>query len=220
MTTMPATKYAKSGDVHIAYQVVGEGAQPLVLVPGWLSHMEYEWEEPSIGRFLRRLASFSKLILLDRRGTGLSDRVSELPSLEERMDDVRAVMDAAGVEQAALFGLSEGGPMCWTFAATHPSRTSALALYGTFARMTRARDYPIGLPAHLMEQFLDLVEASWGTGSVSADFFAPSMAHDAAFRQSWARLTNPADSALRSTYRQTMRNASSCSMGKLLNRPW
>ena len=187
MTTMPATKYAKSGDVHIAYQVVGEGAQPLVLVPGWVSHIEYAWEEPSFSRFLRRLASFSKLILLDRRGTGLSDRVSELPSLEQRMDDVRAVMDAAGVEQAALFGLSEGGPMCWTFAATHPSRTSALALYGTFARMTRGPDYPIGLPAHLMEQFLDLVEASWGTGSVSADFFAPSVAHDAAFRQSWAR---------------------------------
>jgi pimeloyl-ACP methyl ester carboxylesterase len=187
MTTMPATKYAKSGDVHIAYQVVGEGAQPLVLVPGWVSHIEYAWEEPSFSRFLRRLASFSRLILLDRRGTGLSDRVSELPSLEQRMDDVRAVMDAAGVEQAALFGLSEGGPMCWTFAATYPSRTSALALYGTFARMTRALDYPIGLPSHLMEQFLDLAETSWGTGSVSADFFAPSVAHDEAFRQSWAR---------------------------------
>jgi pimeloyl-ACP methyl ester carboxylesterase len=187
MTMTPATKYAKSGDVHIAYQVVGEGAQPLVLVPGWVSHIEYAWEEPSFSRFLRRLASFSRLVLLDRRGTGLSDRVSELPSLEQRMDDVRAVMDAAGVEQAALFGLSEGGPMCWTFAATYPSRTSALVLYGTFARMMRAPDYPIGLPSPLMEQFLDLVEASWGTGSVSTDFFAPSVAHDETFRQSWAR---------------------------------
>jgi len=117
MTTMPTTKYAKSGDVHIAYQVVGEGAQNLVLVPGWVSHIEYAWEDPSLSHFLRRLASFSRLILLDRRGTGLSDRVTELPSLEQRMDDVRAVMDAAGVERAALFGLSEGGPMCLTFAA-------------------------------------------------------------------------------------------------------
>jgi pimeloyl-ACP methyl ester carboxylesterase len=131
MTTIPTTKYAKSGDVHIAYQVVGEGAQNLVLVPGWVSHIEYAWEDPSFSRFLRRLASFSRLILLDRRGTGLSDRVNELPTLEQRMDDVRAVMDAAGAEQAALFGISEGGPMSLMFAATYPTRTSALVLYGT-----------------------------------------------------------------------------------------
>ena len=155
MTTMPTTKYAKSGDVHIAYQVVGDGAQNLVLVPGWVSHIEYAWEDPSLSHFLRRLASFSRLILLDRRGTGLSDRVNELPSLEQRMDDVRAVMDAAGVERAALFGLSEGGPMCLTFAATYPHRTSALVLYGTFARMLRAPDYPIGVPAELLGKFLD-----------------------------------------------------------------
>jgi len=187
MTTMPTTKYAKSGDVHIAYQVVGEGAQNLVLVPGWVSHIEYAWEDPSLSHFLRRLASFSRLILLDRRGTGLSDRVNELPSLEQRMDDVRAVMDAAGVERAALFGLSEGGPMCLTFAATYPHRTSALILYGTFARMLRAPDYPIGVPAELLGKFLEFVEQSWGTGSLSADYFAPSMARDEAFRQSWAR---------------------------------
>lgn len=187
MTTIPATKYAKSGDVHIAYQVVGEGAQNLVLVPGWVSNIEYAWEDPSFSHFLRRLASFSRLILLDRRGTGLSDRVSELPTLEQRMDDVRAVMDAAGAERAALFGLSEGGPMCMTFAATYPSRTSALLLYGTFARLLRASDYPIGVPAGLMGQFLDRVEESWGTGSMSADYFAPSMTGDEAFRRSWAR---------------------------------
>jgi len=187
MTTMPTTKYAKSGDVHIAYQVVGDGAQNLVLVPGWVSHIEYAWEDPSLSHFLRRLASFSRLILLDRRGTGLSDRVNELPSLEQRMDDVRAVMDAAGVERAALFGLSEGGPMCLTFAATYPHRTSALILYGTFARMLRAPDYPIGVPAELLGKFLEFVEQSWGTGSMSADYFAPSMARDEAFRQSWAR---------------------------------
>lgn len=187
MTTMPTTKYAKSADVHIAYQVVGEGAQNLVLVPGWVSHLEYGWEDPSFSHFLRRLASFSRLILLDRRGTGLSDRVHELPTLEQRMDDVRAVMDAAGAEQAALFGLSEGGPMCLTFAATYPSRTSALVLYGTFARLMRAPDYPIGVPAELLGQFLELVEESWGSGSMSADYFAPSMAGDEAFRRSWAR---------------------------------
>jgi pimeloyl-ACP methyl ester carboxylesterase len=187
MTTMPTTKYAKSGDVHIAYQVVGEGAQHLVLVPGWVSHIEYAWEDPSFSHFLRRLASFSRLILLDRRGTGLSDRVNELPTLEQRMDDVRAVMDAAGVERAALFGLSEGGSMCMTFAATYPHRTSALVLYGTFARMVRAPDYPIGAPPELLDWFLENVEESWGTGSVSAEYFAPSMARDEGFRRSWAR---------------------------------
>jgi pimeloyl-ACP methyl ester carboxylesterase/class 3 adenylate cyclase len=187
MTAIPATKYARSGDVHIAYQVVGEAAQNLVLVPGWVSHLEYAWEDPSFSNFLRRLASFSRLILLDRRGTGLSDRVHELPTLEQRMDDVRAVMDAADAERAALFGLSEGGPMCLTFAATYPSRTSALVLYGTFARLVRAPDYPIGLPAELLGQFLERVEESWGTGSMSADYFAPSLVRDEAFRRSWAR---------------------------------
>jgi pimeloyl-ACP methyl ester carboxylesterase len=144
MAATPATRYAKSGDVHIAYQVVGDGANDLVLVPGWVSHVEYAWEDPSFSDFLKRLASFSRLILLDRRGTGLSDRVAELPTLEERMDDVRAVMDAAGSERAAVFGVSEGGPMCMTFAATYPERTSALVLYGTFAKLARAPDYPIG----------------------------------------------------------------------------
>src|SRR5438132_11108554 len=128
MTTIPTTKYAKSADVHIAYQVVGEGAPNLVLVPGWVSHIEYAWEDPTFSRFLRRLASFSRLILLDRRGTGLSDRVAELPSLEQRMDDLRAVMDAAGSQRAALFGISEGGPMCMMFTATYPERTDALIL--------------------------------------------------------------------------------------------
>ena len=186
MTTIPTTKYARSGDVHIAYQVVGEGSQNLVLVPGWVSHIEYAWEEPSFSRFLRRLASFSRLILLDRRGTGLSDRVNELPTLEQRMDDVRAVMDAAGVEQASLFGISEGGPMSMMFAATYPARTSALVLYGTFARLLRAPDYAFGMPAESAGKFLELLEESWGTG-ISADGFAPSLAHDEVFRRSWAR---------------------------------
>src|SRR6059058_2306738 len=134
MTAMPTTKYAKSADVHIAYQVVGEGAQNLVLVPGWVSHIEYAWEDPSCSHFLRRLASFSRLILLDKRGTGLSDRVAELPTMEERMDDVRAVLDAVGSGHAALVGLSEGGPLCALFAATYPERTSSLIMIGSYAR--------------------------------------------------------------------------------------
>ena len=187
MLPVPTTKYARSGDVHIAYQVVGKGAQDLILVPGWVSHIEYAWQEPSYSNFLRRLASFTRLILLDRRGTGLSDRVADLPTLEQRMDDVRAVMDAAGSERAVVVGLSEGGPMCMLFAATYPARTSALVLYGTFARMLRAADYPIGVPDEVMETFGKRVEDTWGTGSISADHFAPSLAHDAAFRQSWAQ---------------------------------
>src|SRR5437773_3103815 len=142
MSTPPTTKYAKSGDVHIAYQVVGEGPHDLVLVPGWVSHVEYAWEEPSYARFLTRLASFSRLIMLDRRGTGLSDRVADLPSLEQRMDDVRAVMDAAGSERATLFGISEGGPMCLLFAATYPQRTSGLSHYGSLARRIAATPLP------------------------------------------------------------------------------
>ncbi len=186
MTAVPTTKYARSGDVHIAYQVVGEGPHDLVLVPGWASHVEYAWEDPCFSHFLSRLASFSRLILLDTRGTGLSDRVADLPTLEQRMDDVRAVMDAAGSDRAALFGISEGGPMCLMFAATYPARTSALMLYGTFARILRAHDYPIGLPVETLGKFLERAEETWGTGTISADF-APSFAHDETFRRSWAR---------------------------------
>src|SRR4030095_7576652 len=187
MTATPTTKYAKSGDVHVAYQVVGEGLQNLVLIPGWVSHIEYAWEDPSFSHFLKRLASFARLILLDRRGTGLSDRVNELPTLEQRMDDVRAVMDAAGAERAALFGISEGGPMSLVFAATYPQRTSALVLYGTYARLLRAPDYPIGLPEEVLDAAIEFVGQSWGTGAMSTDQFAPSMANDEAFRRSWAR---------------------------------
>lgn len=187
MTAIPTTKYARSGDVHIAYQLVGEGLHDLVLVPGWVSHIEYAWEEPSFSYFLMRLASFSRLILLDRRGTGLSDRVTELPTLEQRMDDIRAVMDAAGSERAALFGISESGPMCLMFAATYPARTRALVLFNTFARLLRAPDYPIGLPDAVLGRFLERIEETWGTGTISAEVFAPSHAQDERFRQSWAR---------------------------------
>jgi pimeloyl-ACP methyl ester carboxylesterase len=132
---LPETKYAKSGDIHIAYQVVGDGPVDLVFIPGWFSHQDLQWEDPAKARFLRRLAAFARLILFDKRGVGLSDRVppDQLPILEERIDDVRAVLDAVGSERAALFGVSEGGAMCALFAATYPDRTAALVLYSTRA---------------------------------------------------------------------------------------
>jgi pimeloyl-ACP methyl ester carboxylesterase len=182
----PETKYAKSGGVNIAYQVTGEGPLDLVLVPGWVSHVENAWEEPSLARFLHRLASFCRLILLDRRGTGLSDPVAALPTLEQRMDDVRAVMDAAGSKKAALFGISEGGPMCILFAATYPERATALVLYGTFARGLHDSEYPWAPTPAQLERFLERVDREWGTG-ITARYFAPSIAQDDRDVQSWGR---------------------------------
>lgn len=179
------TRYAKSGGVHVAYQVTGAGPD-LVLVPGWVSHVEYAWESSSFSRFLHRLASFSRLILLDRRGTGLSDRVAELPTLEERMDDVRAVMDAVGSERAALFGISEGGPMCMLFAATYPERTSALVLYGTLVKGMQDADASWAPTKEQVDTFLDLIGKAWGTG-ITLDLFGPSLAQDERERQYWAR---------------------------------
>ena len=130
------TKYAKSGDTHIAYQVVGEGDLDVIYVPGWVSHVELCWEEPSLNRFLSRIASFARLIIFDKRGTGLSDRVSndQLPTLEERADDLLAVMDAANSSRAALIGFSEGGNLAAFFAASHPDRTSSLVMFGAFGK--------------------------------------------------------------------------------------
>ncbi len=143
---MATTRYTKSADVNIAYQVVGEGPRDLVYVPGWISNVEVMWEEPSMARFLHRLASFSRLIVFDKRGTGMSDPVQldALPTLEERMDDVRAVMDAVGSEKATLLGHSEGGAMCILFAATYPERTEGLILVGSWAKRVPSEDYPVG----------------------------------------------------------------------------
>ena len=183
---IPETRYAKSGEVNIAYQVVGDGPRDLVLVPGWVSNVEVLWEEPALARFLRRLASFSRLILFDKRGTGLSDRVADLPTLETRMDDVRAVMDTVGSERAALLGYSEGGPMCALFAATYPARTSALIMGGSYARRTWAPDYPWAPTLEEHESFLDRCQREWG-GPVGLEIRAPSVARDERFRQWWAR---------------------------------
>jgi pimeloyl-ACP methyl ester carboxylesterase/DNA-binding winged helix-turn-helix (wHTH) protein len=181
----PRVHYARSGDVNIAYQVVGDGPLDLVFVMGWVSHLEYFWKEPSFARFLLRLASFSRLILLDKRGTGLSDRVAELPTLEQRMDDVRAVMDAVGSPRAALLGVSEGGPMCSLFAATYPERTEALVMIGSYAKRVREADYPWGTTREEREAFGEEIARSWG-GPVGLRERAPGKADDPAFRQWWA----------------------------------
>jgi pimeloyl-ACP methyl ester carboxylesterase len=181
----PETRYARSGDVNIAYQVVGDGPFDLVLVPGFFSHLEVDWEFPSHAYFLRRLASFSRLILFDKRGTGLSDRPGGLPDLETRMDDVRAVMDAAGSERAALFGYSEGGPMCALFAATYPERTSALALYGTYAkRQDPDDDYPWVMTRDERLAYADEVEREWGFES---DFSRYTSVQDDGLVRWWQR---------------------------------
>jgi class 3 adenylate cyclase len=182
----PETKYTRSGDVNIAYQVLGEGPLDLVFVMGWVTNLEAFWQEPSVARFFQRLASFSRLILFDKRGTGLSDRVpiNELPTLEQRMDDVRAVMDAAGSEGAALFGVSEGGPMCVLFAATYPQRTSALILYGSYAKRLRDPDYPWAPTSEERQRWYDLLARGWG-GVVDIGTMAPNA--DPRFREWWAR---------------------------------
>ena len=168
MATPPATSYAKSGDVHIAYQVVGSGPIDIVFVPGFVSNLDAWWQEPLAARFFSRLASFARVVLFDKRGTGLSDPVplQELPTLEQRMDDVRAVMDAAGVERAALLGMSEGGPMSLLFAATHPERTQALVLVGATARFARGPDVPWGWPPRYLDGAIGIVERAWGTGEM------------------------------------------------------
>jgi pimeloyl-ACP methyl ester carboxylesterase/DNA-binding winged helix-turn-helix (wHTH) protein len=184
---LPETMYARSGDVNIAYQVIGDAPLDLVFVMGWVSHLEYFWREPSFARFLMRLASFARLILFDKRGTGLSDRVpnNELPTLEQRMDDVRAVMDAVGSERAALCGVSEGGPMCSLFAATYPEKTVALVMIGTYAKRIRDEEYPWGPTTEEREHFLEEIREQWG-GPVGLEERAPSMAADPQFREWWA----------------------------------
>lgn len=188
MQTSPTTRYAKSGRYNIAYRVTGNGPIDIVFVPGFVSHVENNSEDPLIGPYFARLASFARLIVFDKRGTGMSDPVpvQDLPTLEERMDDVRAVMDAVGSSRAALVGVSEGGPMCLLFAATYPERTIALVLAHTFARGSWAADYPWGARPEQQTALLERMERGWGEG-VLLSAFAPSYARDAEFRDRWAR---------------------------------
>ncbi len=196
----PETRYALAGKLNIAYQVFGHGPIDLVLVPGWLSNIEVFWEEPNIVRFFEKLATFSRLILFDKRGTGLSDRDIEAATLEERMDDVRAVLDAVGSSKAALLGYSEGGTMSILFAATYPDRTAALITIGSFARRLRAPDYPYFTTREEAFKAVEAAAADWG-GPVWIDLRMPSVADDPIIRQWWAKFlrmsaTAPAAAAL------------------------
>jgi pimeloyl-ACP methyl ester carboxylesterase/DNA-binding winged helix-turn-helix (wHTH) protein len=184
---LPETRYVENGDVNIAYQVVGEGDLDIVFVMGWVSHLEYFWKHHLFAGFLNRLASFSRLILFDKRGTGLSDRVpiKDLPTLEQRMEDVHAVMDAVGSERAVLIGVSEGGPMCSLFAATYPERTSALVMIGTYAKRIKDEDYPWGVSQEDREAFFEMMRRDWGK-PVGIEERAPSLAEDEEFRSWWA----------------------------------
>ena len=183
----PRVSYAHSGSVNIAYQVIGSGPIDLVFVMGWVSHLEYFWNEPSFARFLTRLSAMARLILFDKRGTGLSDPVpvAELPSLDTRLDDVRAVMDAAGSRRAVLMGVSEGGPLCSLFAATYPEKTEALIMIGSYARRMRDADYPWGTTPEERDHFCQTIIDGWG-GPVGLSERAPSVADDAAFREWWS----------------------------------
>jgi len=184
----PETRYAMSEGVNIAYQVVGTGPFDLVYVPGWVSNVEMMWEEPRMAAFLKRLASFARLIVFDKRGTGLSDPVPDagLPGLERRMDDVRAVMDAAGSERAALLGHSEGGNMCILFAATFPARTTAMVLAGCYAKRSRTDDYPWAPDPVEREREIAETERTWGRADVTPTL-APSLADDQAVRDWFSR---------------------------------
>jgi class 3 adenylate cyclase len=179
MAEIPLTHYVKSDDVHIAYQVIGEGSFDLLFVPGFVSNIETIWQSPEQSAFFRRLASFSRLILFDKRGTGMSDRSSQIFTLEQRMHDVQAILDAVGSKRAALFGISEGGPMSLLYTATYPDRTSALVLYGSYAKRSWAPDYPFGWKDEQWQTVLDDIEYHWGSPqSLNIAMRAPSIAGD------------------------------------------
>jgi len=183
---LPQTQYVRTAGVTIAYQALGAGPIDLVVVPGFLSNVEVFWEEPRVARFLQKLASFSRLIVFDKRGTGLSDRMTDAATLEERMDDVRAVMDNIGSRRAALFGYSEGGAMCALFAATYPERTAALIMAGSFARRCCTEGYPFAPSDQEMRTSIETMLAHWG-GPVGLDTRAPSVAQDPAVQQWFAK---------------------------------
>jgi pimeloyl-ACP methyl ester carboxylesterase len=182
----PRTHYALSGDAHIAYQVFGDGEIDLVFVPGFVSNIEHYWEMPRVPDLLNHLGSFARVVMFDKRGTGLSDPVAEPPPLEQRMDDMQAVMDAAGVERAALYGISEGGPASILFAATYPERTSALVLYGSTPRFRTDDDISWGATDEQIPYLLNEVSSRWGEGAL-LEIFAPSTVGDPGMEDVWGR---------------------------------
>ena len=181
MSTKPSTQYTKSGSINIAYQVFGSGPIDLVYIPGWISNIDWMWACPELVDFLMDLGEMARVILFDKRGTGLSDRVVELSTLEERMDDIRAVMDAVGSEKAALFGHSEGGSVSALFAATYPSRTISLLTFGIFAKRTYSPDYPWAPTPEERQVVYDMIVNDWGTGKMDLESLAPSKAKDKVF---------------------------------------
>jgi class 3 adenylate cyclase/alpha-beta hydrolase superfamily lysophospholipase len=184
----PAVRYAASGDLSIAYQVVGDGPVDVVWVPGFVSHVEILWELPLWGRLLDRLSSFARVVIFDKREQGLSDRTGAPPTLEDIAGDLGAVMDAAGSERATIVGLSEGGPAALLFAASHPQRVSGLALVGSYARLSRAGDNPAGVPAERLRGFAERVVAEWGGPTALSLWFGAEAAADPALAEWWARL--------------------------------
>ena len=187
--TSPVTTYAPSEGGYVAYQLFGSGSTNLVFVTSWASNVDVMWEEPRMAAYLDRLGSFARVVAFDKRGAGVSDPVplGSLPRIEEWMDDVRTVMDAAGMDQAALLGDAEGGPMAMMFAASHPDRVPALALVNTFARWRRADDYPIGMPDETLAKLVDRYEQNWGLTSEILGLTAPSVANDPAFTRWFVR---------------------------------
>jgi pimeloyl-ACP methyl ester carboxylesterase len=183
----PRTRYAHSGTLSVAYQVVGHGSFDLVVAPGFVSHLDWNWQEPSLRAFLEQLSSFSRLILFDKRGTGLSDPVAGPGTLEERVEDLTAVLDAVGSERAAVIGVSEGGAMAMLFAALHPERTRHLVLYGAFPRLVAAPDFPMGIDEQGMTSLLDTLVDRWGEGT-ALGLWAPSRGGDTALRAWWGTL--------------------------------
>jgi class 3 adenylate cyclase len=181
---LPAARYAKSGDVHIAYVVYGSGPVDVMWVPTWISQVEYLWAEPTIAETFRRIGSFARIMCFDRRGSGMSDPLHGVPTLEQQMDDVLAVMDAAGSERAAVFATLEGGPLGSLFAATHPDRVESLILYATFARSVWAPDYQWAWRTEEREAAMKQAVEIWGEGQVAAAI-APSRADDTEFMD-WA----------------------------------
>ena len=184
------TKYAKSGDVHIAYQVIGDGPRDIVFVPGWISHVELGWAFPAFAHLLERLASFSRLIIFDKRGTGLSDPVATVPTLEERVADLRALMDAADSERAILFGECEGVPLSVVFAAMHPELIDGLVLYGSMPSVTVDPDGPRWIDE--AEELRDAVD-NWGQGK-TVEVFAPTLAANERDRRSMGEFERAAAS--------------------------
>lgn len=179
----PVTQYTKSGRINIAYQVFGSGAVDMVYIPGWVSNIDLMWACPQLVDFLQELGKIARVILFDKRGTGLSDRVVELSTLEERMDDIRAVMDAVGSEKAILFGHSEGGSVSALFAASYPNRTIALITFGIFAKRKHAHNYPWAPTDQERQRVYDMIENCWGSGEMNLETLAPSKAKDKEFME-------------------------------------